>query len=37
MRESVMAKYDYQESNLPDAAKINVQILQMLENDNIGN
>lgn len=37
MRESVMAKYDYQESKLPDAAKINVQILQMLENDNIGN
>lgn len=37
MRESVMAKYDYQESKLPEAAKINVQILHMLENDNIGN
>lgn len=37
MRESVMAKYDYQESKLPGAAKINVQILHMLENDNIGN
>ena len=37
MRESVMAKYDYQKSKLPEAAKINVQILHMLENDNIGN